>query len=239
MLKLFFWFLMPLTLWMAEPGVTADPDPDLVLPTSTANPVDPPVTEPAKKEGEQVTFTQDQLDGIIAGRAKQASSKATADLLEELGVEDIKAAKTLLSEAATARQAQMTELEKAQEEIKQAKDAQTQAEAAAQEREALANERLMQSAVIAEASKPDHKIKPEAIGDLWAFVDKSKLEVTEEGTVKGAEEVIKTALKDRPYMIADETPSPGTTNRQKRTAMQQKAVTDKQPIEEQRPLVNF
>jgi hypothetical protein len=192
----------------------------------------------------KLEFSQAQLDSLFAQRAKSASSKATADLLAELGIEDITAAKALLAEADKARKEQMTELEQAQEQARQAQEAQAQAEKDAAERERLANERLMQSAVIAEASKTDYKLRPEVLNDLWLFVTgelKEKLIVGDDGQVSGTDEVVKEIIKDRDYWLAEETARPGTTTRQKRQQMQQKAIQSQQqtPPEEHRPLINF
>lgn len=208
LLKLF-WFLTPLlTLQFADDN------------GDQGNNDDPPKNPGKDGDGaggdDKRTFTQTELDALFAARAKSAGSKATADLLKELGVENIEDAKKLLVEADKARKDQMTELEKAQVEIEEAKTAEAEAQKLAEQREALANERLMRAAVIAEASKPDHKFSQDAISDVWSFVDRSKLEVDDEGNVSGVEDAVKAVAKDKPYMLETQPATPGTPPRDKR-----------------------
>lgn len=218
MLKMFFWFLMPLTLFMAD----ADPP---VGDPPTEPPAEPPVTEPPVVE-KKIELTQEQLDGMFAPRMKKAGDKAILDLVKELGFETVDEAKAQLAKAEEGRKARMTELEKAQEELRLSQEAMATAEGQAAERERLANESLMRAALITEASKPEYKLNPDVHKDIWLHANvemKAKLSVDENGNVTGAEEVLKAIIKDRSYWLVDDTLA-GTTTRQKRLAMQQAAL---------------
>lgn len=63
------------------------------------------------------TFTQDQVNQIAADRAKSARSKATSDLLLDLGVEDMDSLKTTLVDWKSHQDGQLSELEKAQAQL--------------------------------------------------------------------------------------------------------------------------
>lgn len=69
----------------------------------------------AEDEQPPKTFTQEELNGIVAKESKSAVEK----ILKELGVEDVKGAKDGLSKLKELRDKDKTELEKATERIKQ------------------------------------------------------------------------------------------------------------------------
>lgn len=90
--------------------------------------------EPSSQEK---TFTQTELDNIIADRLKRASTSERSKLLESLGVESVEKLKSVLEGAEKARQAELSEIEKAKErettlqaQIEQLKAEQTKAQAA-------------------------------------------------------------------------------------------------------------
>lgn len=63
------------------------------------------------------TFTQADVDRIAGDARKSARSKATADLLKELELEDVNGLKTLVTDARQRQQDNMSELEQAQARI--------------------------------------------------------------------------------------------------------------------------
>lgn len=82
----------------------------------------------ANNEGAtEATFTQAELDRIVGERAKRASEAAISKLLQSLGVENVEQAQSTFEDAKKRREAEMSELEKAQAQIeaaqKQAKEA--------------------------------------------------------------------------------------------------------------------
>lgn len=132
------------------------------------------------------TFTQDQLDAIVKDRLARATTKTQADLMTQLGIEDIETAKKTLAEADTARKAQMTELEKAQAEIAEAQALATQATTEAAAIKAKADEALLKAAIISKAGNLNDPM------DAWQFIDRAKIEAQEDGTYKGIDEALPT-----------------------------------------------
>lgn len=174
------------------------------------------------------TFTQAEVDALLGERAKRATEASTKKLLETLGVTDLDAAKKTLEEAEKLRQAQMSELEKAQ---KAAEKAQAEA-AAAKEAEAAAiaraNETLLRSAVLAEAAAAGFH-NP---ADAWLYVDKSKLELSDGGEVKGAKAAVEATVKERGYLVKagqGSAATPGSPRTDKRAAPAA-ATPDKKPV---------
>lgn len=113
-------------------------------------------------------------------------------------------------EKAAERQ-KLDDLERAKAELAEVTEARAKAE---QERdEALVNMRLslIRAAVSLEVAKPELKIKPEARGDVWTFLqsDLDKIEV-DNGEVKGVEKLIKKIVESRPYLVEEEKPKLGT-----------------------------
>lgn len=169
------------------------------------------------------TLTQAQLNALFAERADQAKRSTMADVLKELGVENLDAVKNTLKAAKDAEAAQLTELQKAQAKAEAEAKAKAEAETKALQAIELANTRLMQSAVMIEAAKAEHRFNPEALADVWAFVDRSKLAVKDDGTVEGIADAVKAVAKAKPYMVVAEQqqkPAPGTPPGRKQTAGQ-------------------
>lgn len=179
------------------------------------------------------SFTQTELNALFAERARQASQAAIAKVLKELGADDLDSLKGQLSEAAKAKKAQMSELEKLQAERDEAARVADESRQVAAQQVALANERLMMSAVMLEASKAEYKFRPDALADVWAFVDRSGLAVDEAGNVTGVAEAVKAVAKGKPYMIqADPDKGPGTpsTNKRLPQAPQQAPAAPARPL---------
>lgn len=214
---------------------------------SDPTPQDPtPEAPPSDGHGagaspEQRTFTQVELDALFADRANRAANRAQAELLAALGVENIDAAKKLMAEADKARKAQMSEAEAALAELTDLKTKMTRLEQEKAQALATANERMMLAAVQLEAAKADYRFRPEALGDVWAFIDRSQITVDEAGTVQGVAEAVKAVAEAKPYMVvAEETPPAplGTPSRRP----QRQAPAQQQPpngTEQTVPTIRF
>ncbi len=158
-----------------------------------------------------VTYSQDQIDEMLKPRLDRAKDKAKADLLAELGVEDTATAKKTLAEAQAAREAQMSELEKAQTQIADLEAQSVQAKAEAETIKAQVDEALLKSAIIAKAVGFNDPM------DAWSFIDRAKIEVQDDGTYKGIDEALKILIEAKPYLVKTDsfTPGPGTPARTK------------------------
>lgn len=96
--------------WFDDDGSQGQPnDPGQTAPTT------PPAQETTPGgQSDTRSFTQAELDKMFADRAKQAEKSAEAKFLKALGVDNLDSLKTLLKEANTLKQAQMSETEKLQ-----------------------------------------------------------------------------------------------------------------------------
>lgn len=85
-------------------------------------PAKPTETQP-EQTGDSKTFTQDELERIISERLKRDRESQQKQIYEGLGVTSLNELKDMLSDYNKRKQADMTELEKAQAEIQKANDA--------------------------------------------------------------------------------------------------------------------
>ena len=148
------------------------------------------------------TFTQEQLDAILAERLARAKSGAQAELLKELGFEkpgELKAAVDKLRDTERANQTETERLRADNETLKQ-----RMADAEASRKNAL-----IRAAVTAAASKA-------GLADVEDAMRLGALEsVTLEGDkVSGAEDVVAALVASKPYLVAGEgkRPAPSPTN---------------------------
>ena len=176
------------------------------------------------------TFTQEQLDAIIKDRLARATTKTQADLLAELDIEDVAAAKKTLADAKAAQAAQMSELEKAQADIADAKAAAEKATTDAEVIKAAAAEALLKAAIISQAGNLNDPM------DAWQFIDRSKIEAQEDGTYKGIPEALKALAESKPYLVkvADGNQGPGTPARAKPRSVVEKLLEDKKKSDQPR-----
>lgn len=75
-----------------------------------------PDTQP-DKTGSVPTFTQEEVNAILAGRLKRAEEAATKRVLEALGVDNLETAKASVAATKTAEEANKTELQKLQDKL--------------------------------------------------------------------------------------------------------------------------
>lgn len=83
--------------------------------TDNTTPPTQPDTSQGKQEG---TFTQADIDRIVGERVKRANESATKQLLEALGIESLDAGKQFFEAEKARKEAEMTELEKANAQVK-------------------------------------------------------------------------------------------------------------------------
>ena len=180
-----------------------------------------------------VTFTQEQLDTILKERLARAMAGTKTDLLTELGAEDLETVKKTLADAAKAREAQMSELEKAHAQTAEAQAQAAQVTAEAEAIKAQAAEALLKAAVVSQASDFHNPMQ------AWLLIDRSKIEIQDDGTYKGVDEAIKTLAETDPHLVKAEDGSsgPGTPARAKQKSIVEKLFEDKKKTEagEKRP----
>jgi hypothetical protein len=160
------------------PAPTPDPAPAPPEPTPT------PAPEPTPGK----TFTQAELDRVIADRlARQKAQFADYD--------ELKAKADKLKEIEDANK---TELERAQQ---RAQELETQATEAAER----AKRTAMRAAIVAEASKQG-AVDPE---DVFALLDKTKVTIGDDDQVTGAAEAVKDLLESKKHLVGPRSPGPG------------------------------
>jgi hypothetical protein len=190
--------------------------------TTTEQPGNTDATAADAGQSDQVTFTQEQLDAILKERLARATAGAKTDLLAELGIEDPEVAKKTLTEAAKLKEAQMSELEKAQDQIAEAEAAATKATTEAAAIKAAADEALLRAAIVSQAGEFNDPM------DAWLFVDRAKIEAQEDGTYKGIDEALKALTEAKPYLVKQNAQTgPGTPARAKSKTIVEQLLENK------------
>ncbi len=165
-------------------------------------PAEPPATPPASP-----TFTQEQVNQIVLGRARELVQR-------ELGI-DLDAAKKTIAEAKNLEEAQKTEqqkaIDKAVKEAKEKADAEWQQKVEAATRQN--NLVLVQGELKAKAAAGFHNvdtvwIHAQSQVDLEGTDPNKPLKVVN-GAVVGVDDYLKKLAKDHPYLAKQGNP-PGT-----------------------------
>lgn len=123
----------------------------------------------------KVTFTAEQqahVDALLGARAKRAEQSAVAELLKTWGVEKTDDVKLALAEFKQLKDAQKSELEKAQQAAKDAQAKIDAAEKAKADALAQAQTKLLRAAVIAEAVKQN--FDESEISSVWLALQQDK-----------------------------------------------------------------
>lgn len=149
----------------------------------------------------KVTFTPEQqkfIDALVGERAKRAEASALNNVLKDLGVEKLDDAKTALGDLKKLKEAQLSDLEKAQHAAKDAQAKIDAAEKAKADALAQAQTKLMRAAVLAEAVKQnfdDSELSSvwRALQDDKALLEKIKAQDGDEfdGVDKAVEQIAK------------------------------------------------
>lgn len=154
-----------------------------------------------------VQLTQEALDAMFADRAKRGGESAVKSLLEKLGLDKEEDLTVLIGKAKQVEDSQKTELQKVQDELTKAQEKAQKADQEKKDALAQANERLMKVSVLAEATA--QSFRPEAISDVWLFIDKAKI-TEKDGEFTGVKEAVQEVAKAKPWMLADKSKTPGT-----------------------------
>lgn len=145
----------------------------------------------ADGEEEERTFTQAELDDIIAKRLarekeKQTETEAKLKRLKELEEAEEERKKAAMSEQERL-QAEKEEAEKAAQEAKEKADKTLEA----------ANNRIIDTEIRAVA----RDLKANDVDVVLALLDKENIEIDEEGNVKGVEEAVKELKESKEWMF--------------------------------------
>lgn len=228
-----FWFLLPLLSFSFADA--ADGGGDGGNGDSSQTPENNNADGGGAGESGGVQLSQKDLDKMFADRAKQARESERRKLLEELGLENVDAAKSALKKAKELEESQLSELEKAQKEAEKARELAEKARQEADAAIATANEQLMRAAVLNQATNAGFNDP----NDAWLYITRDKITVKDDGSYDGLEAEIKRISEEKPYLLkaaVDQQPPPnGTPPRNRRPASQPPA----QPPEQQQVHVNF
>lgn len=156
-------------------------------------PVEP--KEPAEPAEPAKTFSQDELDRIVAERIARERKKF-ADY------DDLKTKLTAFEQAEEERKkAEMTEKERLEAEKAEAAKRAEEAEGKAQAALEAANSRLIRSEFRLMARSDEFKIRPDALDAALKLADLSAVKVDEDGNVSGVKEALEALIKSSPYLI--------------------------------------
>jgi hypothetical protein len=178
------------------------------------------VEEPAQTT-ESKTFTQEELDKIVADRLSREKKK-----LEKYA--DYDAVKTKLSEfekfEEERKKAEMTVQERLEAEKAEADKKAQEAEERANKALEQANKRLLKAEFRLLAKELG--VRKDALDDAFVLADMTSVEVDEEGNVQGVKEALETLKKAKAYLFggvdyAD--PSPGQYEAKRGEATQDQA----------------
>lgn len=173
-------YLLPLNLQM----FAADPEPT-PEPTPNDPPADPKV-EPQK------SFTQDEIDRIVADRITRERKKY-ADYDEvKTKLSDFEKADEERKKAAMSEKERL-EAEKA-EALRKAEEAVTERDKTLQ----AANQRLIKAEFRALARELG--VRPDALDDAYKLADVTAVTVDDEGNAAGVKDVVEALLKNKPYL---------------------------------------
>jgi len=174
-----------------------------------------------------VSFKQSELNKSYADRAKRAAESAVNDLLKSLGIKSADDLKAALKKAQDTDQAQLTELQKAQQAASAAQARIADLERSNLQVQTEAQTARVRSAVeLAAARLGFHN--PE---DAYQLADVAGIEIGEDGKVNGAEEALKALIKARPYLVKSAAGGGGDINATRRNGEGATSLTDEQKHE--------
>ncbi|AWB45282.1 scaffolding protein [Paenibacillus sp. CAA11] len=164
-----------------------------------------PEPDPAPTPEPEKTFTQAELDQIIADRIARERKKVE----KFADYDDIKAKLTDLEKAEEARKkAELTETERLQAELEEARKKAQEAEEAKNGALTAANQRLINAEFRALAR--EHKIPADRVAAALKLADLSGATVGDDGNPQGVEDAIKALVEANPYLVetAPDKPKP-------------------------------
>ncbi|SCC32719.1 Uncharacterized protein BCZB5J_02597 [Bacillus cereus] len=153
---------------------------------------DDPDKKPGGTDDSPKTFTQEELDEIVKKRLERERNKSA----EQYG--DVKAKLAAYEKAEEERKKQeMTEVERLQAEKEEADKKALEASEAAQKAQEKANARILNTEIKSVARALDANDP----GDVLALLDKSSIQLDENGEYQGVEEAVNALKESKPWMF--------------------------------------
>jgi hypothetical protein len=152
---------------------------------------DPPPADPPKDPTPAKTFTQAELDEILAKRLKREKEKQVETDAKLKRLEDFEKAEEERNKAA------MTEADRLKAEKDVATKTAEEAVEKAKKAEATANQRILNTEIKSIA----RSLNANDPADILALLDKSSVEMDDEGNAKGVEEAVKALKEAKPWMF--------------------------------------
>lgn len=156
---------------------------------------DDPDKKPVGTDDPPKTFTQEELDEIVKKRLERERNKSA----EQYGdYDDVKAKLAEYEKAEEERKKQeMTEIERLQAEKEEADKKALEASEAAQKAQEKANTRILNTEIKSVARAFDANDP----GDVLALLDKSTIQLDENGNYQGVEEAVNALKESKPWMF--------------------------------------
>ncbi|MEK4910568.1 phage scaffolding protein [Niallia sp. FSL M8-0099] len=169
------------------------------------------------------TFTQEEMNEILAKRLKREKEKQ-AELDEKL--KKLEAYEQAEEER---KKAEMSEIERLAAEREEAAKKAEEAEEQAKKAQEAANKRIVDTEIKSIA----RALNANDLNDVLALLDKSVIEVDEDGNVKGAEEAVKALKEAKPWMFkpAIGADASGGSNPQKNPSINEISAKEKELAE--------
>lgn len=187
-----------------------------------SNPPTPPANPPAPK-----TFTQDEVNAMIAAKAKEEVRKL-------FGTENVEDVKAKLKKADELEEAQKTELQRAIDKATAdgRKSAEEEFAAKLAEAELLANRRLIQSEVIAQASALGFRDAEDAWLRADVEIQEQRIKINDKGKVIGVDTWLKKLAAEKPYLLTSSAPGTPILNRGNGSPSEEKLRAAKANVEQ-------
>jgi hypothetical protein len=167
----------------------------------------PTAEEPAKETEQSKTFTQEELDKILADRIARERKK----LDKYADYDDVKKKAEELERLEKERkEAEMSEVEKLQERLEELQKQAEEAEQTKSQTLESANKRLIKSEFKLVAKELG--VRKEALDDAFTLSDLNGVEVDEDGNVVGVKEALENLKKAKSYLFGGQNyadPTPG------------------------------
>lgn len=159
---------------------------ELTVLTSNGTPTPEQPTTPATTPAPEKTFTQTELNQLIADRLKRERDKHA----------DYDQLKAAADELAKIKESQLSETEKLTRRLADLEAAKAQAET-------RARETLIESAIVSAAARLNFNDP----SDAYQLVNKAAIEFDENGKPKNADELVKVLAESRKYLIKSNNPA--------------------------------
>lgn len=173
-----------------------------------------PGNDPAKNgegdadAGEKKSYTQKELDALFGERTRNTANKAIGDLLSTLGMKDADELKIALVEGKKLKEAQLSDLEKAQTRITELESEKVQLKTVAEQTQAGLQKLRLRAEFVKQASELGLKFpNSQAENDAFERLDTTKVKIADE-KIEGVSDALKQLQKDRPYLFGTQAAEP-------------------------------